>query len=134
MNGRELLQQYRDTEAQIRRLEQELEEARSQAERVTHSYSPAPGGGGDGRQLEHAAIRLEDLEREWRRLVGQQAARYIQMERVLDQLPNARDRLLLRLRYVSRMSWPQVGDELGVTLRYVHRLHGKLLALLDDQG
>ena len=110
-----------------------MEEARCQAERVTHSYSPAPGCGvtaGSWRTQQSGWRTWSGSGAGW----GQQAARYIQVERVLDQLPNARDRLLLRLRYVSRMSWPQVGEELGVTLRYVHRLHGKLLALLDDQG
>lgn len=132
MSGRETLQAFRDTAAEIRRLERELEETRSQAERVIRSYSPSPGGSGDGRQLENAAIRLDTLGQKFCQLVDLQVARRYDVERVLDRLPNTRDRRLLRLRYVDRMPWPQIGEALSLTLRHLYRIHGDLLAVLDD--
>lgn len=134
MNGREILQQYRDAEAEIMRLERELEETRSQAERVTRSYSPSPGGSGDGRQLENAAIRLDTLRQKFCQLVDLQVARRYEVERVLDRLPTERDRIMFRLRYVDGRTWVEISEIMGLCYARVCKLHGILLAALDHEG
>ena len=132
MNGREILHQYRDTEAEIMRLERELKEAQARAERVTTSYSLVKAGGNNQRSLEDAILRLDALKLEFCQLVDQQVSRRYEVGRVLDRLPNARDRLFFHMRYIDLMTWQKIGEELGLNQRYIYRLHGKLLALLDD--
>ena len=54
------LMQYRAAEREERRLCDELERWRSQAESATARYGADTGGGGDGRSLEHAAEHIAD--------------------------------------------------------------------------
>lgn len=133
MSGRETLQAFRDTAAEIRRLDRELEEARSTAARVTTSYSLAGGrGGGDGRRTESAALRLEALEAEQLQHLEELVALRYAVERVLERLPTERDRILFRLRYVDGLTWAKVADVLGLTYVRVCKLHGQLLAALEE--
>lgn len=104
----------------------------AQAERVTISYSPVKSGSSQKRSLEDAILRLDALKLEFCQLVNQQVSRRCDVEQMLARLPNDRDRIMFRMRYVGRMSWPQVGEALGLIPNRVCKLHGKLLALLDD--
>lgn len=133
MNGRETLQAFRDTAAEIRRLDRELEEARSTAARVTISYSLAGGrGGGDGRRTESAALRLEALEGEQLQRLGELVSLRCEVERVLARLPTERDRIMFRLRYVDAMTWVEISGIMGLCYARVCKLHGKLLDGLED--
>lgn len=133
MSGRETLQAFRDTVEAIRRLEQELEEARSQAERVTTSYSLAGGrGGGDGRRTEDAALRLEALEAEQLQHLEELVALRYAVERVLERLPTERDRIMFRLRYVDGRTWVEISEIMGLCYARVCKLHGILLAALEE--
>lgn len=133
MSGRETLQAFRDTVEAIRRLEQELEEARSQAERVTTSYSLAGGrGGGDGRRTEDAALRLEALEAEQLQQLGELISLRYEVEQVLKRLPTERDRIMFRLRYVDGRTWVEISEIMGLCYARVCKLHGILLAALEE--
>ena len=135
MSGRETLQAFRDTAAEIRRLDRELEEARSTAARVTTSYSLAGGrGGGDWRRTEGAALRLEALEGEQLQRLEELVSLRCEVERVLERLPTERDRIMFRLRYVDGLTWVKVADVLGLTYARVCKLHGILLVALDHEG
>ena len=134
MSGRETLQAFRDTAAEIRRLDRELEEARSTAARVTTSYSLAGGrGGGDGRRLENAALRLEALEGEQLQHLEELVALRYAVERVLERLPTERDRIMFRLRYVDGRTWVEISEIMGLCYARVCKLHGILLAALDHE-
>ena len=132
MSERETLQAFRDTAAEIRRLDRELEEARSTAARVTTSYSLAGGrGGGDGRRTEDAALRLEALEAEQLQRLEELVSLRYAVERVLERLPTERDRIMFRLRYVDGRTWGEIS---GLCYARVCKLHGILLSALDHEG
>lgn len=134
MGGRETLQAFRDTAAEIRRLDRELEEARAQAERITTSYSLAGGrGGGDWRRLENAALRLEALEGEQLQRLEELVSLRCEVERVLERLPTERDRIMFRLRYVDGRTWAEISEIMGLCYARVCKLHGILLAVLDHE-
>lgn len=129
MSGRETLQAFRDTAAEIRRLDRELEEARSTAARVTTAYSLAGGrGGGDGRRTESAALRLEALEAEQL----QHLEELVALRYAVERLPTERDRIMFRLRYVDGRTWVEVSEIMGLCYARVCKLHGILLAALEE--
>lgn len=107
MNGRDILQRYRDTETALRRWERSLEKAQSQEERDTLS------------------CRL------WETLATQ-IIRRRELERVLARLPTERDRIMFRLRYVDAMTWVEISGIMGLCYARVCKLHGKLLDGLED--
>ena len=65
---KEFLQQYRAAEAEERRLEMEIERWQARAAKMTVGYGGTPSGGGDGRSLERAVARIDELIRQ---LTGQ---------------------------------------------------------------
>lgn len=126
------LMQYRAAEREERRLCDELERWRSQAESATARYGADTGGGGDGRSLEHAAEHIADLTEQLER----QRIELVRLRRgigeAIDAVPDARHRELLRLRYIDGRKWEQVAQRMGYEdMRWIYRLHGYALSALS---
>lgn len=52
----------------------------------------------------------------------------VEIQGVIDALPDMDERLVLTYRYLKNMSWSQIGDKLYVDERTVRRWHNKALA------
>lgn len=132
---------YRDAESFLRsvraaRMEQKRCEVRlyqlaAECTRITTAWSAAPGGGGDVHK-DDLMIALSD---QTEKLI-QDGVRYVKqieaVEQFIAQLPDARHRTVLRLRYVDCLRWEQVDERLkeyGLYYdeRTVYRLHGAAL-------
>lgn len=48
-----------------------------------------------------------------------------QIERYIDSLPDAKVRLIFRLRYINHLTWDEIGIEIGYTERQAIRIHNK---------
>lgn len=125
---KEFLQQYRLAEMEAQRLEHEIERWRSRAERMTAGYSKAPAGGADGRSMEHTLERLGELAGE----LTDQRDKLVRLRReigaAIDTVPDARLRVLLRLRYIEGLSFEQMAVRMGYSWRQIIRLHGVALS------
>lgn len=53
-----------------------------------------------------------------------------QIEAAIDALPDGRQRLLLRLRYIDGRTWEQIAVRMALDYRWVLRLHGRALEQL----
>ena len=51
----------------------------------------------------------------------------IQIRRTIDTVEDNEEKLLLRLRYLNFMHWNEVCDEMNVSPRTAHRIHGEAL-------
>ena len=126
------LRSVRDAKIEARRCEHRLEELRAQCERVVANYGPfLPGGGSDGHRDSIWVTAAEQGERLLRR---QEAylRRIDQVEAFIEELPDARHRTILRLRYVDCRRWDAVQQglrEYGLWYeeRNVYKLHGAAL-------
>lgn len=54
------------------------------------------------------------------------------VERVLERLPTERDRIMFRLRYVDGRTWVEISEIMGLCYARVCKLHGILLATLEE--
>ncbi len=131
MDRKEILVQYRETEREIARLEREVEEWRSRAERMTASYSLAPRSGGDGRSMENAALHLHELTVELAGLLGEQAERRLAVGGIIDAVPDPQLRTVLRLRYIEGETIQRIADDLGYCRYQIHKQQAKALAMLE---
>ena len=131
MDKKETLMQYRETEREIVRLEREVEEWRSRAERMTYSYSLAPSRGGDGRGMENTVLHLHELTMALAGLLGEQAERRRTVGGIIDAVPDPKLRTVLRLRYIEGETIQQIADDLGYCWHHVNRQHSKALSLLE---
>lgn len=124
------LRRYRIREAEAERLREEIARIRAQAEGVAVQLSGLPRGGGGKDRLQRA---VELLDRRCAELAarieaGQEARR--QTEAAIDALPDERQRLLLRLRYIDGRTWEQIAVRMALDYRWVLRLHGRALEQL----
>ena len=131
MSGKETLMQYRETEREIAQLERELQEWRSRADRVTTSYSIAPGGSGSGRHMENAVLHLHELALELAGRYREQAAQRLIVGQIIDSVPDLKFRAVLRRRYLDGLTIQQIADDLGYCWHQINKQHMKALSMLE---
>lgn len=51
----------------------------------------------------------------------------IEIRQAIDTVEDNEEKLLLRLRYLNFMHWDEVCDEMNVSLKTAHRIHGRAL-------
>lgn len=128
---REFLDSARFARAEFNRLSQRVKQLEAQCTSITAALSATPGGGGN------------DAERMWAALADESARLYPQLreaqerehevENFINKLEDPAHRLILKLRYLDTLSWPNVNRQLscgGVFYsdRQIYRLHGDALA------
>lgn len=130
MTKEELEQKLRGAWYAQRIYESELDkvqELRSLAQRTTPAYSQAPGGSGDGKALENAAIKIIEQEQVAVRYCEELCEQLDEVRALVTLLPLGRERVVLHMRYLNYRKWKQIADELGYSEQYMYELHDKAL-------
>ncbi|MCR5663568.1 MAG: DUF1492 domain-containing protein [Oscillospiraceae bacterium] len=130
----ELVQAYLSRGLEYRleaeRLRRRLALLEARATRVTPILSGVPHGAGDRDGL---LASLADLSRDYGRMLVEAERRELELNRFLDALPTMESRLILKLYYLDRLSWPKVLERLrvaglDVSERKLYRLRERALA------
>lgn len=130
MTKEELEQKLRGAWYAQRIYESELDkvqELRSLAQRTTPAYSQAPGGGGEGKALENAAIKIIEQEKVAARCCDELCKQLDEVRALVTLLPLGRERVVLHARYLNYRKWKQIAEELGYSEQYMYELHDKAL-------
>lgn len=128
------LRSVKEARTEKRRCEFRLEELRSQCERMTAAYGPSAGGGAGGDSHGDALLIAAAEQSEiLRRKVAAYISQIWAVEEFITELPDVRQRTILRLRYVDLLGWNAVREglqEYGLYYedRQMFRLHGAALA------
>lgn len=125
------LRRYRENEVEIRRLQEELTLWSSRAEKVTPSFGPAPGGG-QSEGFPACVERMAELQAELAAALTQALELRREVAAAISALPDARARLLLRLRYIDGLTWERVAEKLGISYQWACALHAKAIEKLRD--
>lgn len=134
MTAKEYLQQIGDLSISIRNLHGASRQLRSQA---MGNQSPRIGErvqGGSGRTMADAVDRYVDIERRLDSIADEYGATIERITRQINELPDARHRQLLHLRYVEGKRLEDIACIMrkrnGSMYSYIHikRLHGYALA------
>ena len=103
---------------QLARLKETATKATMTLSDMPHSDSP------DLQSMEITIVKIVDLERE----IDAEIDRLVDFKRevrsVIEQIPNADQRLILELRYLCYKPWNEIATELSYSVRHVTRLHG----------
>lgn len=90
--------------------------------------------GGDGVQngvhannTERAIMRVLEYEEQINADIDKLVKLRLQIESVIDQVPDERQKELLSRRYLLFEKWEQVSVNMHLNLRWVYRLHGRAL-------
>lgn len=126
------LRSVKEMRVEKRRCELRLEELRSQCERMTPAYGLSAGGGGESHR-DALLIKAAEQSEALRQKAAAYVARISAVEAFIAELPDVRQRTILRLRYIDLLGWNAVRESLqeyGIYYedRQMFRLHGVALA------
>lgn len=129
--ARDFLQSASKAHVDACTLRRKIERLTAQIERITPTYSLAPGGGSTDRDA--ALVTLADLSREYQRKLVKAECVEAQVSAFVATIPGEDNREVLYLRYCEGLSWPQVlhamqADRCCYSERHMYRIHGRALA------
>lgn len=128
------LRRYLDSQKVERELAQELEQLRSQAERITPVLSATPGGGGNGQQLPAIVERIEEIRSKITERIEQGLKARTEIEVVINQLTDAQELAIMRRRYLLGKRWGEIAQEMNLDKSWVTRLHRRAVRKLEVKG
>ncbi len=120
-----------------RRIEALLERARhyeEMATRITGRMGRMERSDAAYSRVEEGAVALADLSEALAREVERLTGRVREIEEAIDALPDARERDMLRWRYLNGWTWEHVAGALFVHVRQVYRMHDKALETVAARG
>ena len=127
----DFLTRVEDAHTRYLRCEEKAAELLARCENITSQWSPAPGGSGDlHKDATMIAYAQKTAEADWWK--QEWARRESEVEQFLNLIHNRVYRVILQLRHVDLLEWPQVMERLPKYKifygeRHVHRLHGDAL-------
>lgn len=123
---KDFLSRYGNNEREIKRLEEDMACWQSRAERVTTSYSLAPGHG-NGDRIQTAVENIVEVQAMlYDRLIDAAELRR-SIQSAIDTVEDERLRTLLEYRYIDGHKWESIAEELNVDFRHTLRLHCRAL-------
>lgn len=106
---------------------------RAQAEKVTPTYSLAPGGLGSQERMADQVNTLVDMERKYQAEFAAARAAMHRVEQLIASLDDYTQRVILEDRYLEFMKWEAIAMKHSYTYRRVIQLHGEALRILSEQ-
>ena len=127
MTKKEFLNQYLNAEKEIGIKLDQIARLRELSTKITQILTPDKVKSNSENRLESSVSKIVDIEREIGASIDQLERTRLQVESVINSVPNVNQRNVLRLRYISGMKWEQIAVKLNYDYRWVLRLHGKAL-------
>ncbi len=125
---KEYLRSYRQHVQRINRIEAEVEEVRMMRENPSPINNDGMPHGGDKKDLSDYAVMLDELERE---LLDERYKRikiYKDIAMRIKSLSSKRENDVMFYRYIKGMAFWEIAEKMGVSERWVLKIHGQALA------
>lgn len=127
MTAKEFLRNLRKTEIEIRALRMQIEKLRSEAEGVKAMTLSDMPKGGHGRDAADIIAEIADLQAVCAAKLGALVRDRHNAMTVIMRIERTELRTVLTLYYCDSLSWDEVAEETGYSVRQVLRLHGEAL-------
>ena len=127
---KERLMSYRYCLQRIDRNMELIQQLRARAEKVTTSYSQAPGGTMCD-SLANAVAKIADVEKELQQDTEKLREELVLVRFMIDSLDNYEQRNVLNLKYISGYSIKRIADKMFYTRRQTYRIHDRAIELLS---
>lgn len=110
-------------------------------EKLYEPKTPSSGDGGtgtrEGEHLSDALSELQEMEEEILKLKEVKREKRMTVQELIEKLPKAEERSIMRLRYFDGKSWDDIAktmyNECDETfIRKLHRAHGRAIGYLTD--
>ena len=128
MNEKEYLSQVMHIDQRINSKLEQVVKLRESATKATATLSDMPRPDAHSMQtMENTICKIVDLEREINADIDALVDLKTQARRVIGQLKNPDQQLVLELRYLCYRPWTDIMEELGISETSVYRIHGEAL-------
>ena len=125
--ARHLLSSVQYANKNIARINNLMAVIRSRAEKVTTSYSDAPGGGHNPDSRADTIAKLVDLERNQQEAIRKWCDAINQVQVVINWLDDYNDRSVLEHRYINCEDWLTISFHLNYSVQHLYYIHGRAL-------
>ena len=115
----------------IKRISDLLQVIRSRAEKITTSYSDAPGGGHDPGSRAATYDKLVDLEHKQNEAMLQWIQAINDVQVIISWLDDWNERAVLEHKYINCEDWITISFKLNYSIQHIYRLHGQALYKLS---
>ncbi len=134
MTAKEYLWRVRDAERDLKRLEQEYEQAKADIlhlKAIQYDGDKVTGGKIGDLSDAIAAIEgyMERLNAQWDKLIALRK----EAKALIGQIADGRYREVLTRRYLQGQSWEQVAVDMGYDYYYVQKIHRRALKIFQER-
>lgn len=127
MTKKEFLKQYLKAKREIEIKSEQISDLKDLATKITQTLAPDKVKSTSDNRLESSVSKIVDIEREIGASIDQLERTRLQVESVINSVPNVNQRNVLRLRYISGKTWEQIAVDLDFSYQWVCELHGRAL-------
>lgn len=100
----------------------QLKELSTSISGIDYSKGPGENNAGDA-GFTNILCKIIDLEAKIQKRVNEFIELKEEIREKIDRIQSANEKLLLRLKYINFYTWEQIGDEMNMSIRSVHRIH-----------
>ena len=125
---------YRESMNRIKALSEELQRWKDIAERVNQSLNPAPPSGAGTDKIRREAVMIADLQRSIVEEICIAERKRAERIKAIEAVRNTRYRTVLRMYYISGMSFFKISCILGKSERNIQDIHKKAIKQVKIDG
>lgn len=81
--------------------------------------------------IEDILIKREELQSQWVKASCDELKIHMEIEKQLDTVLDPIERLIIRLRYTSYLSWKEISNKTGYSTRQLQRIHKSVLDIKE---
>lgn len=120
-------------EKRANRLSDKIQVLRSQAEKITTSYSDAPTFGGFEDHRQAIIAEMVDLQNECESARKECTRKFQEIQFFISLLSDYRERIVCEYRYLNYYGWLDIAMALDYSVQNVTKIHGKALQNLLEE-
>lgn len=91
-----------------------------------------PKGSGASDSIGNIIVKIEQLRADYLHKYDLALCELYKIERVIDELENPIERMLMRKKYIENKHWEDICVELHYEWAQTHRIHAKILKKIND--
>lgn len=127
------LNRYRDLQAELLQLQDELQQLEALMDSPSGSnWDGMPKSPGVGNPVERMALKHITLQDRYKAQIARMVEQQTAIEDLIETLEPT-ERRLARFRYIDGMAWETVCIKMSYSWRQTHRIHGRMLDKLVDE-
>lgn len=130
MTAKEYLKQIRGIALTVKRIQGDLEKLKTDAESASINLDGMPHATGNNDRLVRLAIKMSEyntvLQEELTALLDER----VKADKIIKTLPPKQQTVLVEY-YFHVKKWEQIAEEMDISVRHCHRIHGNALYNFD---